>query len=65
MWDLGCVQQELNNNDIHRLEDINVLKKYTPGLFTLSLRHNPICDNKTYKVKSLLNFKDPTKSRCM
>ena len=45
----GLTHLELNNNDIHRLEDINVLKKYTPGLFTLSLRHNPICENKTYK----------------
>ena len=40
---------ELNNNAIYRLEDINVLKKYTPGLYTLNLRNNQMCENKTYK----------------
>lgn len=37
---------ELGSNAIGRLEDINVLRKYTPQVVALDLRNNPICDSR-------------------
>ncbi|KAK9829835.1 hypothetical protein WJX72_008166 [[Myrmecia] bisecta] len=41
-------QLDLSGNSISRAEDINVLKKYVPGLARLDLRRTPLAAQRTY-----------------
>ena len=54
-------KMELNNNLLYRMDDINVIRASLPSLENLDLRHNALCDTKTYTATVLSKMPNLTR----